>query len=60
MGLVAGVLEGGGKDGKKYWGNLGILEGTFLGGNSLWSGDVEFGTSGTPVSPSIASLPYRD
>lgn len=47
----SGSLEAGGKDGNKYWGNLGILEGTSLVGNSLWNGAVEFGTSATPVKP---------
>lgn len=56
----SGSLEGGGKDVNKCWGNLGVLEGTSLGGNSLWSEAVEFGTSVTPVSPERASLPYKD
>lgn len=55
----SGCLRGEGKNERKYWENLGILEGRSLGRNTLEEGAMGHGTPVTSVSLPGASLPRR-
>lgn len=55
----SGRWQGEGKNGRKYWENLGILEGRSLGRNTLEDVAMGHGTAVTSVSPPGASLPKK-